>query len=329
MTLPAPALPCYYFAAIYFFSNEINDMVNGSRHTLWMVLVSYVLLGVCVGGCAIVRKPKIVPESITTSRQLSRDGVAAMELGEIDLARTLLIKAVETSPTDIDARRHLAEVLWKQGNQREAVVHLEAAVHIDPRHAPTVVRSGEMLLEIGAVDSAAQRAEQAIALDAELAGAWALRGRVYHKQEEPARALADLQQALRYSPNMTEVLYEIAEVQYELGRPQRSLMTLHHLLDVCDCGEEPQRVLWLEGLAYGALQRHEDAVNSLLAASQRGEPQAELLYQLARAEQSAGDPAGASKTVKQALALNAGHQASQLLLAQLQSTRSDGNIIRR
>ncbi len=301
------------------------------RHAHLMVLVSCATLVACAGGCAALRKPKIVPESITTSRQLSRDGVAAMDMGESDLARTLLVKAVETSPTDIDARRHLAEVLWLQGNQREAVVHLEAAVRLDPRHAPTVVRSGEMLLAIGATDSAAERAEQAISLDAGLAAAWALRGQVYRKKGEPIRALADLQQALRYSPHLSDTLYEVADIQYGLGRPQRCLMTLHHLLDTYAIGEEPQRVLWLEGLAYSAVERHQDAVKSLYAASQRDKPQAELLYQLAQAQHAAGNPLAAVNSVKQAIALNAGHQPSQLLLAQLQSaTSSDssGTILR-
>ena len=57
----------------------------------------------------------------------------------------------------------------------DAVVYMEAAVRLDSRHAPTLVRSGEMLLELGAIERATNRAEEAIALDPALAGAWALR----------------------------------------------------------------------------------------------------------------------------------------------------------
>ncbi len=283
------------------------------------------------GGCASMRKQKIVPESIAACRQMSRDGVAAMELGQWDESRSLLQEAVSTSPTDIDARRHLAEVLWQTGDHRDAVVHMEAAVRLDPRNAPTVVRSGEMLLAVGAVDSAAERAQQAIALDATLAGAWALRGRVYRQRDDAPRALADLQQALRFSPHCTDVLLDTAEIQYDSGKVQRCLTTLHHLLDVYAPGEEPQRALWLEGLAYQALDRPDDAVESLYAASLRGAPQADLLYQLARAEQTAGHPAAAANTVRQALSVDTEHQPSRVLLAQLESSgapRHDG-VIRR
>jgi len=304
-------------------------MIKCHRHAPGAILLCCTVI--FAGGCAALRKPKIVSESIATSRQLSRDGVAAMDMGDSETAKSLLSKAVDTSPTDIEARRHLAEVLWQQNNQRDAVVHLEAAVRLDPTHAPTVVRSGEMLLEIGATDSAAERAEQALSLDASLATAWALRGRVYRKKGDQARALADLQQSLRYSPHMCGVLYEVAEIQYQLGRPQRSLMTLHQLLDTYANGEEPQHVLWLEGLSYQAVERHQDAAVSLATASQRGQPQAELLYHLAQAEQAVGNSAAAVSSVKQALALDSGHQASQTLLAHLQSTTAphSGGIIRR
>ncbi len=306
-------------------------MNDRSARLLLTSLAGCALVALAGGGCASLRKQKIVPESIAVCRQMSRDGVAAMELGQWDEAHSLLQEAVATSPTDIDARRHLAEVLWQTGNHRDAVVHMEAAVRLDPRNAPTTVRSGEMLLAVGAVDRAALRAQQAIALDATLAGAWALRGRIFRQRGEAARALADLQQALRYSPHSTDVLLDTAEVQYDMGRPQRSLTTLHHLLDVYAPGEEPQRALWLEGLAYQALDRPYDAIESLYAASLRGAPQADLLYQLALAEQTAGRPTAATNTVRQALSLDTQHQLSRVLLAQLEGSAAPGRegVIRR
>ena len=278
-----------------------------------------------------MRQEKIVPESITACREMSRNGVAAMEMGQWEQARSLLESAVTTSPTDIDARRHLAEVLWQTGQRRDAVVHMEAAVRLDPRNAPTIVRSGEMLLAVGAEKRAMKRAEKAIALDATLASAWALRGRIYRHRGEPSRALADFQQALRYSPHTPDVLLAIAEIQYNLGRPQRCLTTVHQLLDVYPAGEEPQQVLWLEGLAYKTLDRPQDAVDSFYAASLRGPPHVDLLYQLALAEQATGRPAAATQTVRQALSVDSGHQLSQVLLAQLEGVPSpnSGDVIRR
>lgn len=278
-----------------------------------------------------MRQQKIVPESITACREMSRKGVAAMEVGQWDRARENLQEAVTTSPTDVDARRHLAEVLWQTGARRDAVVHMEAAVRLDPRNAPTVVRSGEMLLAMGARDRAMERAEQAITLDARLASAWALRGKIFRNEGKPARALADLQQALRYSPHATDVLLAMAEIQFQMGRPQRCLTTVHHLLDVYAPGDEPQQALWLEGVAYNSLNRPQEAIESLYAASLRGAPQAELLYQLALAEQAAGRNTAATNTVQQALALDSQHQQSRILLANLQAAGppESGDVILR
>ena len=304
-------LDCLFWCAI------VKKCVTNIRFCVG--LVGCALLPTFFGGCASLRHQKIVPECITACREMSRKGVAAMEVGQWDLAQEILTEAVATSPTDIDARRHLAEVLWQTGARRDAVVHMEAAVKLDPRHAPTVVRSGEMLLAMGAENRAMQRAEQAIALDARLAGAWALRGRIFRHQGQSTRALADMQQALRFSPHATDVLLAMAEIQFEMGRLQQSLTTVHHLLDVYAPGEEPQQALWLEGLAYKALGRPDEAVESLYAASLRGAPRAELLYQLALAEQAAGRDTAAVSTVQQALAIDSQHQLSQILLANLQS----------
>jgi len=306
-------------------------MLKQPQYTRWGAIVGYALVIASVGGCMSMGKKNIVSESLATCRELSQSGVTAMELGEWEKACAVLDKAVSTSPTDAEARRHLAEALWQTHSRREAVVHMEAAVQIDPRHAPTVVRAGEMLLEVGEIDRAQKRAEEAIGLDSTLAGSWALRGRVERQRGHSKRALADLQQALRFAPHQTDVLLQVAEVQYELGRPQRCLSMLHRLLDVYPPGEEPQQALWLEGLAYGAMERHQDAVESLASASQRSEPPANLLYQLALAEQSAGQTASAANTARRVLALDTGHQPSKLLLAQLQgfADLERGDVIRR
>jgi len=340
--LRCSSLACYYPVAIPAFLSlgdliplALDKMIEPQRSIRWAALLGYVILHVnlvlCAVGCRSMGKKTIVPESLATCRELSQNGVTAMELGEWDKARAVLDKAVTMSPTDAEARRHLAEALWQTHSRREAVVHMEAAVQLDPRHAPTVVRAGEMLLEMQAVDQAEQRAAEAIALDSTLAGGWALRGRVQRLRGNSIRALADLQQSLRFGPHRTEVLLQVAEVQYELGRPQRSLITLHHLLNIYPPGAEPQEALWLEGLAYGSMERHQDAVESLTAASLRAQPPANLLYQLARAEQSAGQTASATNTAKRALVLDGQHEPSKLLLAQLQGFADPGKsaVIRR
>lgn len=282
------------------------------------------LLIFTASGCASLKKQQVVPDSVSTCRQLSREGAAAMERNQWGEARALLEQAVEASPSDLDSRRQLAEALWRLGSVQEAAVHMEAAVRLDPQHVPTLVRSGEMLLGLGAVERALARAEEAIALDSAQAGAWVLRGRVFRRQGDRDRALADLHQSLRYNPRAVDVLIDVAELQYQLERPQRCLTTVQQALGASAPGQESRRALWVAGLAYSALNRPGDAAAALYAASLQGQPHPELLYELARAQRASGHPDEAVATARQALAANGGHEPSRALLAQLEGGGAAG-----
>lgn len=282
----------------------------------------------CLPGCASLRQ-KIVPDSVAACRDFQREGVAALERGDDERAHEMLVKAVSASPTDVDARRQLAEVLWEEGRPNEAIEQIEAAVELEPTHGPTVVRAGEMLLAAGQIDQAQPFAQRGLALDHTSPGAWALRGRIYRRQGNAERALADLQRALQYAPDSRDILFDVSELHYQLGRPQRCLTTLHYLLDRYPRGEQPQRALWLEGLAYQSVDRPREAAASLLAASTRGEPHPELLYQLAKVEAALGRPAAATSAVRQALALDSEHAESRALLASLMGPSVGGKTILR
>lgn len=282
------------------------------------------LLAVAASGCASLKRDKAPLDSVAACRQLSHEGMAALERGQADQARTLLEQAVAASPSDLDARRQLAEALWQTGARQEAAVHIEAAVRLEPRHTATVVRSGEMLLSLGAVNRAQVRAEEAIALDPTLAEAWALRGRVFKHRGEPERALADLQQALRYDGDAIDTLVDAAEIQLQLGRPQRCLTTVQQAIERSPQGPQSRRAYWVSGLAYRAVNRPEDAVASLYAASLGGAPNAVLLYELASAQQAAGRAEEATATVRQALAADGEHAPSRALLAQLAARDATG-----
>ncbi|MDC0936188.1 tetratricopeptide repeat protein [Pirellulales bacterium] len=291
------------------------------------LIATCAIVALAGSGCASLRHYKIVPDSVAACRDFHREGLAAMEVGDGDRARELLDKAVASSPTDVDARRQLAEMLWQEGRHQEAIEHVEAAVKLEPHHAPTIVRAGELYFAVGQANRALSLAERSLTLDRSLPSAWALRGRVYRQRRQYNRALGDLQRALQYSPDQSSVLLEVAELHYEMGRPQRTLTTLHHLLDRYPSGEEPQRALWLEGLAFSAVERPTEAAASLLAATQRGAPHPELLYRLARAEAALGRPAAASEAARQALAVDGRHAGSRQLLAELQA--AEGAVIRR
>ncbi len=279
------------------------------------------LLVLLPSGCRLPGREGPVSRSLATCRQLSQQGVAALERGRPQQAEALLAKAVHACPIDPEARRHYAEALWRGGARQEAVAQLDQASQLASEDATLRVRLAEMHLAAGHLEHARQKAQQALDLNPKLPAAWAIRGRVMQASGQPQEALADFHRALGYAPADQQILLEVAELYRQLNRPQRALATLHSLADTYSPGEEPQQVLRLMGLSYTALGRYEDALESLSAAAVREDPTPEIFYRLAEAELLAGHPAEAEAAARHALALHPHHQPSRQLLDRLQLAR--------
>ena len=265
-------------------------------------------------GCRLPGGKGPVSRSLAASRQLCQQGVAAIERGQWEQAEQLLSEALDACSEDPDARRHYAEVLWHRGDREAAVAELLEASRVAGEDAILHVRVAQMRLAMGHMDLARQAVQRALDLDPKLSAAWAMRGRVRRAAGQPRLALADYHRALGLDPNDRSIPLEIAQLYRQLDQPQRALAALQSLADTYSPGEEPQDVLYLEGLAYAALGRHDDAVESFSAALVRGQPSPEILYQLAKAELDAGRPTHAAAAAGQALALDPQHQPSRQLL---------------
>jgi len=280
-------------------------------------------------GCRIPGMEGMAPRSLVTSRQLSQQGVAALERGQWDHADDLLGQAVRACPSNADAHRNYAEARWNRGFRDEALKELEAAQRLAPDNAATVARIAEMRLAMGQTDAAWQTAQEAITLDAKLASAWAVRARVLRAAGNPTQALADYHRALSLSPDDRRVPCEIAALYLELKQPQRALLAIQGLADRYSPGDEPQDVLYYQGLSYLALSRYDDAAESLAAASLQERPTAELLYPLAEAQLAAGRTAQAVASADQALTIDPTCKPARALLEQPQLARQPESPQRR
>ena len=177
-----------------------------------------------------------------------------MDRGDWLAAEDLLNQAVEVSPLDPDARRRDAETLWHRGAARQAISQLEEAARLAAEDPQIAVRTGEMYLATGQMARARKEADRALDLDPKLAAAWALRGQTNEATGALKPALADYQRSLGYQPDNRQVLLAVAEIYRQLNEPERALVSLHSLVDSYPPGEEPQQLLYLEGLALVALR---------------------------------------------------------------------------
>ena len=297
-------------------STEHTDVARSAiLSSTW--LAGVMALVTCATGCRLPFTEGPVSRSLVNCRQLSQKGVSALERGDSQTAESYLKEAVEVCEVDPEARRHYANALWQRGQRREALDQINEALRLSSDDDTLLVRAAEMRLALGEVENAQSFAGQALDLNPKSATAWALRGRVNLRAGQPRQALADLQRSLAFAPGNREVLMDLAETYRQLNEPQRALANLQALADSYPPGEEPQKVLHLEGLAMSALGRHDDAVECLATACSRDRPTPDLLVCLAEAELAAGHPADARGRVQQALLLDPRHSPSLALVERL------------
>jgi tetratricopeptide (TPR) repeat protein len=168
-----------------------------------------------------------------------------------------------------------------------------------------------------------------VSLDPRLPNAWAIRGRVMRTLGQPADALADCLHALNYAPNDRAILVEVAELHRQLNQPERALQTLQTLAETYPASEEPGEVLYWTGLAYLALGRCDDGVESLSAAVSRGRPTAEMFCQLGEAQLLAGRPAEAAEAARHALALDPQYPGGRNLLQRIEVAQQPPRTLQR
>jgi len=281
-----------------------------------------------------------VPASLTAARKLSSEGNELLERKQPEKAEAKLAEAVKTCPTDCDARRYYAETLWLRNARPEAVAQLEEACRLSP-DSDLRVRLAEMYLEMGHLDQARQNVDQVLGRNLKLAAAWRVRGRVLQctgdrllaaGDRDQARgvyfqSLADLHRAAGCDPSDRRVIGETAAIYRSLGQPQRALESMQSLVETYSPGEEPQQVLYLTGLDYMALQRYDDAVMSLTAASSRDRPTPELFYSLGEAHYRSGRSQAAAAALQQALVIDPQHAPSRQLLNEIQVAQQGGTAV--
>ena len=272
-------------------------------------------------GCATLSQRGPVPESVERCRQLSREGIDAVQRGDAQAAERLLHAAVQQCPVNVDARRHYGETLWRRGARRAALEQIEAARQLAPRDTSLAIRVGEMLMDVGDHRGAYKRASEVLDIDPKLPGAWRLRGRAAAALGDASQALADHHRALGLLPNDRDTMIEIAELYRKRGQPQRALVALQGLMDTYTPGEEPSQLFYLKGLALAVLERYDDAIDEYTAANRGQSPSAEVYARIAEAELLSGRPQLANAAVDAALELEPSHVLARRLQGEIQVAR--------
>ena len=291
-----------------------------------------VLVAAC-SGCALIGHERPVTKQLAESRQVSQRGITALERGDWQAGETLLAQSIKLCSVDPEPHYQYAEALWHRGAKEQALAEMQEALacyRATTRRSPCGPARCASTWASSTKPNAAWPTTRSI-WDPHLAAGWALRGQVAQAQGRLDDALAFFHRALQFQRDNKLVLLLIAEVYRQQNRPDRALNTLQTLRDGFNPGEEPQRVLYLEGLAFFALGRYDDAVDSYTLALQREQSAAELYYRLAEAQLALGRLREAGQAIGAALAMEPNHQPSRELAGRIElALRSPpGGVVQR
>ena len=255
------------------------------------------LLLLSAPGCRVFRNHKVSEESIAAARQLSLQGIDAQQRSQWDRAESLFATAILKCPTDERARAGYAESLWQRGEWQPAIAQMEESVRLSGGDPIRRVRLGQMYRKVGDLALAKSQADQAIAVNAQLGAAWALRGQVLFAQGHRNEALANFHRALTYDDTLPGVQLAIAEIYAQENRPQRALATLQSL-GPNQPAEQAADIAIRQAQALVALGRQGDALELLAKAAERSDSPAAVLHELAVTQLAAGNNGSARRTIE-------------------------------
>jgi tetratricopeptide (TPR) repeat protein len=240
-------------------------------------------------GCRLIPRSGPVPQEVADARRLCNEGLSAADRKDLLRAEGLLEQAVKNCPTDVDARRHYADVLWQRGERMAAVTQIAEALRLSPGDTSLCIDGGRMYMELGLLDDADRLSREAVRVAPRSEKAWRLHGQVALARGRPEEALADYHRALAIAPDDRELILDTAEIYRRLGRPQRALATLAILGESYPPNQTPPQVLALEGMAQEALDRPTDAIESYRQAVARGLESQDVVTRLAKLEQASAE----------------------------------------
>lgn len=272
---------------------ESGDLMMRTRSSrVW--LCGLLLLWLC-GACHAIR-PQPVDLQTSLAREMTFNGIDAMQRGRSQEAQSLFSRAVEADPDDQRIRAELARTLAHNGQTLPAIEAMTKAVELSGGEAEYLVELGELHMKTGRLDLAREQANHALSNNRRLASAWALRGKVEKAMGQLDQARVSLHRSLVHDENQPEIRFLLSQVYFDLHQPERTLAVLNDLRQRSGMGPLPDEYLLLHARALAAIDQLDPAVELLVAVADRPEPQPEVLLELGRIQVLRGDIANARRT---------------------------------
>lgn len=262
------------------------------------------------------------------AREMTYDGIDALQRGRTLEAQELFTKAAQTAPADQRIRAELARTLSQNGETQRAIAEMQQAVQLSGGDASYHVELGQLYVQTGQLDLARRESELALRNNRRLASAWALRGQVEKELGQLERSRTSLHRALVHDQDLNEARFRLAQVYFDLDQPQQSLSILDGLLRRCDANAIPSAYLLLDAKALAELGQLDASVEVLAQAADDPQPAPEVLLELSRIQVLRGDFANARRTLIRGRELFGTQFSFEQKLAELSPSGSEAALSR-
>ena len=146
------------------------------------------------------------------------------------------------------------------------------AYRLSGRNPDYAIQLGELYLALDQLDPAKQMALEVLAANRNHAPAWALLGDTHRSQSDWPSALECYHHALLIRGDYPKVQYSVADIYRTIGRPERALSTLDHMVDLHSSVADDTQFMFLKGVALADLNRPKDALEILAKCSEKLPP---------------------------------------------------------
>jgi tetratricopeptide (TPR) repeat protein len=315
----APALASAYInlGAIYFKQGKIEDAYKTFTRGVENAPADRTLLSNAAAAAQQLGKSadalKFVDRALETNKKdaalYALRSTILRSLQRNDEALIAQQQAVQLSPDDARLQFSLGNLLYQGGKATAAIAAYRRAVDLDRTYMRAWYNLGAVLFESGKFDEALeayrvalQPIDQAFAkkekVDPIHARAYGNLGAIYLRQKKYAEAAEAYQKALRLEPNATDVLYNLAFIDYTTGKLDRAEEEYRKVM-----AADPSLPLAYLHLGEIAFKKN-DAAKTIQLLTQ-GMPHFDrdtrlaALHTLGRAQIARGDRAGAHTTYEE------------------------------
>ncbi len=177
---------------------------------------------------AVIRINEAIKDFPKSARLQLLLGMAQFDIGKSSEAQVAFENALALEPKLVPALGYLAIIYSEQGRFAEAAKIYERTIGYDDKNALLYYLLADTLLKIqdAPQDRIESELKRSIALDANLALAYSVLGRLYVRQARWAEARTTLERGVELNPKMADALYQLGLVYARLKLTAESKATL-------------------------------------------------------------------------------------------------------